>query len=180
MSKEKTGVKINGMVAVNPITGTEIPIFTADYVMMDYGTGAIMAVPGTTRGTGILPRNSGLPIIEVISGGDVTVEAYVDKEGGTMVNSPLINGLPVKEAINKMIDYMEARGIGKRKTDYKMKDWAFNRQRYWANPYRLSTAPSAGRCPYPRKSCPCASPTSRISSPHRRRFLPSSKVQGLG
>ncbi|NLO64671.1 MAG: leucine--tRNA ligase [Clostridiales bacterium] len=172
MSKEKTGVKINGMVAVNPITGTEIPIFTADYVMMDYGTGAIMAVPGHDQRDWDFAKKFGLPIIEVISGGDVTVEAYVDKEGGTMVNSPLINGLPVKEAINKMIDYMEARGIGKRKTDYKMKDWAFNRQRYWGEPIPIINCPKCGQVPVPEEELPLRlpdledfSPTDDASSP---------------
>ena len=160
VNKDKTGIKVEGMVAVNPITGTEIPIFTADYVMMDYGTGAIMAVPAHDKRDWDFAKKYDLPIIEVIkSDVDVQVEPYCAKEGsGIMVNSGFLDGLQVKPAIAKMIEYMEKAGIGKAKTDYKMKDWAFNRQRYWGEPIPIINCPHCGQVAVPESELPLRLP----------------------
>lgn len=160
VNKDKTGIKVEGMVAVNPITGAEIPIFTADYVMMDYGTGAIMAVPAHDKRDWDFAKKYDLPIIEVIKSDlDVQVEPYCAKEGsGIMVNSGFLNGLQVKPAIAKMIEYMEKAGIGKAKTDYKMKDWAFNRQRYWGEPIPIINCPHCGQVAVPESELPLRLP----------------------
>ena len=160
VNKDKTGIKVEGMVAVNPITGAEIPIFTADYVMMDYGTGAIMAVPAHDKRDWDFAKKYDLPIIEVIkSDVDVQVEPYCAKEGaGIMVNSGFLDGLTVKPAIAKMIEYMEKAGIGKAKTDYKMKDWAFNRQRYWGEPIPIINCPHCGQVAVPESELPLRLP----------------------
>ena len=160
VNKDKTGIKVEGMVAVNPITGTEIPVFTADYVMMDYGTGAIMAVPAHDKRDWDFAKKFGLPIIEVIkSDVDVNAEPYCTKEGsGIMVNSGFLNGLKVKPAIKKMIEYMESIGVGKAKVDYKMKDWAFNRQRYWGEPIPIVNCPHCGQVPVPESELPLKLP----------------------
>ena len=160
VNKDKTGIKVEGMVAVNPITGAEIPIFTADYVMMDYGTGAIMAVPAHDKRDWDFAKKYDLPIIEVIkSDVDVQVEPYCAKEGsGIMVNSGFLDGLQVKPAIAKMIEYMEKAGIGKAKTDYKMKDWAFNRQRYWGEPIPIINCPHCGQVAVPESELPLRLP----------------------
>ena len=177
MAKEKTGVKVQGLVAINPLTGTEIPVFTADYVMMDYGTGAIMAVPAHDQRDWDFAKKFGLPIIEVIAGGDVTQEAYAAKDGGIMVNSPLINGLPVQQAIPKIIDYMDAHNIGKPKTDYKMKDWAFNRQRYWGEPIPIINCPKCGQVPVPDKDLPLRLPDLEDFNPTDDASSPLSKCK---
>ena len=134
LAKEKTGVEIKGISAINPLSGKNISVWIADYVMMGYGTGAIMAVPGHDTRDWEFAKKFDLPIIEVIKGGNVEEEAYTDIEQGTLVNSGRLDGLSVKEAKVKAIEYIEELGIGKRTTNYKMKDWAFNRQRYWGEP----------------------------------------------
>ncbi|WP_303860386.1 leucine--tRNA ligase [Alkalibaculum bacchi] len=134
LAKEKTGVEIKGISAINPLNGESIPVWIADYVMMGYGTGAIMAVPGHDTRDWEFAKKFDLPIIEVIKGGNIEEEAYTDIEQGTLVNSGRLDGLSVKEAKAKAIEYVEELGIGKRTTNYKMKDWAFNRQRYWGEP----------------------------------------------
>ena len=160
VNKDKTGIKVEGMVAVNPITGAEIPVFTADYVMMDYGTGAIMAVPAHDKRDWDFAKKFNLPIIEVIkSDVDVNEEPYCAKEGsGTMVNSDFLNGLKVRPAIKKMIEHMEKIGVGKAKVDYKMKDWAFNRQRYWGEPIPIINCPHCGQVPVPEEELPLKLP----------------------
>lgn len=174
LSKEKTGIILKGIKAINPITNMEIPVFTADYVMMDYGTGAIMAVPAHDKRDWDFAKAFSLPIIEVIKS-DINIqeEPYVEKnDKGTMVNSPLINGLPVPQAISKMIHEMEVLGVGKPKTDYKMKDWAFNRQRYWGEPIPIVNCKKCGQVPLPENQLPLVlpemtdfSPTDDASSP---------------
>lgn len=134
LAKEKTGVEIKGISAINPLNGNSIPVWIADYVMMGYGTGAIMAVPGHDTRDWEFAKKFNLPIVEVIKGGNVQEEAYTDIEQGILVNSGRLDGLSVKEAKAKAIEYVEELGIGKRTTNYKMKDWAFNRQRYWGEP----------------------------------------------
>lgn len=158
LAKEKTGVKIEGIAGINPVTGKEIPIFIADYVMMGYGTGAIMAVPGHDTRDWEFAQKFGLPIIEVIKGGDVTKEAYTDTASGEMVNSGFLNGMDVKEAIAAMIDHLEKEGIGKKTINYKMKDWAFNRQRYWGEPIPIVYCDKCGMVPVPESELPLELP----------------------
>lgn len=177
LSKEKTGVKVQGLAAVNPITGTQIPIFTADYVMMDYGTGAIMAVPAHDQRDWDFAKRFDLPIIEVIAGGDISEQAYAAKDDGIIINSPLINGLGVKEAIAKMIAYIDSQGIGKPKTDYKMKDWAFNRQRYWGEPIPIINCPKCGQVPVPDSDLPLTLPPLEDFSPTDDASSPLSKCK---
>ena len=177
VNKDKTGIKVEGMYAVNPITGTEIPVFTADYVMMDYGTGAIMAVPAHDQRDWDFAKKFSLPIIEVIkSDVDVQQEPYCAKEGaGVMVNSDFLNGLKVKPAIKKMIEYMEAKGVGKAKVDYKMKDWAFNRQRYWGEPIPIINCPHCGQVPVPENELPLRLPDLKDFTPTDDGTSPLSK-----
>jgi len=158
LAKDKTGVKIEGLSAINPISQTEIPIFIADYVMIGYGTGAIMAVPGHDPRDWEFAQKFDLPIIEVIKGGDVTKEAYKDTADGEMVNSGFLNGLGVKEAIPKMIAYLEEQKIGKKTINYKMKDWAFNRQRYWGEPFPIIYCDKCGIVPVPEEDLPVELP----------------------
>lgn len=134
LAKDKTGVKLSGLKAINPVNGKEIPIFVADYVMIGYGTGAIMAVPAHDTRDYEFAQKFGCDIIEVISGGDITKEAYTDTYEGTLVNSEILDGLNVKQAKEKIIAFLEEKEIGKEAINYKMKDWAFNRQRYWGEP----------------------------------------------
>ena len=134
--KEKTGVKLSGISAINPVDGKEIPIFIADYVMMGYGTGAIMAVPAHDQRDWEFAKKFGADIIPVIEGGNIEEEAY--SGDGNMINSGFLNGLTnKKDSIAKMLEYLEDKGIGKKGVQYKMKDWAFNRQRYWGEPIPL-------------------------------------------
>ncbi|MGI6110460.1 MAG: leucine--tRNA ligase, partial [Eubacteriaceae bacterium] len=137
LAKDKTGVRLEGISAINPVTGKEIPIFIADYVMMGYGTGAIMAVPAHDTRDYDFARKFDLPIIEVIKGGDIEKEAYTDTSAGEMVNSGFLNGMQVKEAIPRMIEWLDENKLGKKTVNYKMKDWAFNRQRYWGEPFPI-------------------------------------------
>ena len=158
LAKDKTGVMIEGIKALNPVSGAEIPIFIADYVMMGYGTGAIMAVPGHDTRDWEFAKKFGLPIIEVIKGGDVEKEAYTDTSSGEMVNSGFLNGMEVKEAIAAAIDYLEKEGLGKKTVNYKMKDWAFNRQRYWGEPIPIVHCPKCGMVPVPEDELPLELP----------------------
>lgn len=165
LNKEKSGVLVNGIKALNPVTNTEIPVFIADYVMMDYGTGAIMAVPAHDTRDYEFAKKFNLPIIEVIKGGDIEKEAYISKEGGEMVNSGFLNGMKVTEAIPAMIKFIEEKGIGKSKTDFKMKDWAFNRQRYWGEPIPIINCPTCGQVPIDEKELPLRLPDLEDFSP---------------
>lgn len=142
--KDKTGVKIEGITAFNPVSKEPMPIFVADYVMMGYGTGAIMAVPGHDQRDYEFAKKYDCPIVEVIKGGDLSKEAYTDTDSGIMVNSGFITGLEVKDAIKAMLDYIEKEGLGKRAINFKMKDWAFNRQRYWGEPIPIVHCDTCG------------------------------------
>lgn len=180
MSKDKTGVKVDGLYAVNPVTETQIPVFIADYVMMDYGTGAIMAVPAHDKRDFDFAKKFNLPIIPVIdSDTDIEVEPYIAKDGGTMINSGIINGLNVKDAIAAMIDYMAEKGIGTPKTDYKMKDWAFNRQRYWGEPIPIINCPHCGQVPVPESELPLELPKLEDFSPTDDASSPLSKCDSF-
>ena len=145
MNKDKTGICIDGLRGINPITNKEIPIFVADYVMMGYGTGAIMAVPAHDTRDYEFAKKFGCDIIPVIEGGDIEKEAYTDTEVGTMINSGILNGLSVAEAKKRIIAYLEEEKIGERMVNFKMKDWAFNRQRYWGEPIPVITCPHCGQ-----------------------------------
>lgn len=156
LNKEKTGVKLEGISAVNPITGKEISIFASDYVLMTYGTGAIMAVPAHDTRDYEFAKVFDLPIIEVVSGGDITKEAYTGD--GKLVNSPLIDGLGINEAKEKMTQIVEEKGIGKRKTNFKLRDWVFSRQRYWGEPIPIINCPHCGFVPLDESELPLTLP----------------------
>jgi len=159
MSKEKTGVRLQGVRAVNPVTGEEIPIFISDYVLSTYGTGAIMAVPGHDERDWEFAHAFDLPIVEVVQGGDVTKAAFVDKgENARMVNSGFLNGLSVKEAIPTMIRWLEEKGIGEEKVNFKLRDWVFSRQRYWGEPIPIVICPDCGYVPLDEKDLPLLLP----------------------
>ena len=158
LSKDKSGVKVEGLEAVHPFTKDRIPVFVADYVMMDYGTGAIMAVPAHDDRDYAFAHEHDLPVVEVIKGGDIEREAYTDVEEGTLVNSDFINGLDVADAIETMNDRLEADGLGERAVNYKMKDWAFNRQRYWGEPIPIIHCPQCGMVPVPEDDLPVSLP----------------------
>ena len=158
LAKDKTGVRLDGLSAVNPLNGKEIPIFVADYVMMGYGTGAIMAVPGHDTRDYAFAKEFDLEIIEVIAGGDIKQEAYTDTDSGLMVNSGFINGLEVQDAIQKMIVYLEEEKLGEKAINYKMKDWAFNRQRYWGEPIPIVHCEQCGMVGVPEEDLPVRLP----------------------
>ena len=158
LSKEKTGVRLHGIAAINPATEREIPIFLSDYVLMSYGTGAIMAVPAHDTRDWEFAKVYDLPIVEVVKGGDVEEAAFTDCESGVLVNSGFLNGLEVKDAIEKMIDWLENKGIGKRKVNYKLRDWVFTRQRYWGEPIPLVHCKKCGWVPLPYSELPLKLP----------------------
>ncbi len=137
LNKDKTGVCLQGIRAVNPANNASVPVFISDYVLMGYGTGCVMGVPGHDQRDWEFAMKFGLPIIEVVKGGDMTKEAFVAKEDGIMVNSDFLNGLTVKEAITAMNNYALEHGFGKSKVNYKLRDWVFSRQRYWGEPIPL-------------------------------------------
>ena len=158
LNKDKTGVRLQGIEGINPINGKHIPIFIADYVITGYGTGAIMAVPAHDTRDYAFAKKFGLDIIEVIKGGDINKEAYTDTQDGEMVNSGILDGLTVKEAIEKMKNYLEETGIGHAKKQYKMQDWAFNRQRYWGEPIPIINCPHCGQVLVPEDQLPVELP----------------------
>lgn len=158
LAKNKTGVEVKGLTAVNPVSGREVPVWVADYVMMGYGTGAVMGVPAHDSRDWEFARKFNIPIIEVIKGGNVQEEAFTDVEDGILVNSGILNGLRVKEAIAKIIDYLKENNLGEPKTNYKMKDWAFNRQRYWGEPIPIIHCPHCGMVPVPEEQLPVVLP----------------------
>jgi leucyl-tRNA synthetase len=159
LAKEKTGVKLEGIYAVNPANGAKLPVFISDYVLVTYGTGAIMAVPAHDTRDWDFAKKFGLPIIEVVSGGkDVQQEAYTDVYKGNMVNSGFLDGLSVKEAIPTMIDWLEKNGLGKRKVNFKLRDWVFSRQRYWGEPIPLVHCEKCGWVPIPESELPLVLP----------------------
>ena len=155
--KDKTGVRLEGLTAIDPVNGKEIPIFAADYVMMGYGTGAIMAVPAHDQRDWDFAHKFGCEIIPVIEGGDIEKEAYTGD--GKMINSDFLNGYTnKKDSIRKMLEVLEERGIGEKGVQYKMKDWAFNRQRYWGEPIPLIHCPNCGIVPVPYDQLPLKLP----------------------
>ncbi|MBQ7114210.1 MAG: leucine--tRNA ligase [Clostridia bacterium] len=158
MAKEKTGVALEGLSAINPATGKEIPIWISDYVLMTYGTGAIMAVPAHDTRDYEFAKVFGLPIIEVVAGGDIEKEAFTDCETGKLVNSGFLNGLEVEEAKKKMVAWLEEQGIGTKKVNFKLRDWVFSRQRYWGEPIPLVHCEKCGWVPLPESELPLVLP----------------------
>ncbi|MDR2090538.1 MAG: leucine--tRNA ligase [Clostridiales bacterium] len=158
VNKDKTGVKIDGISAVNPVTKKQIPIFIADYVTLDYGTGAVMAVPAHDGRDYEFAKKFGMPIVEVIAGGDVEKQAYTDIAGGILINSGILDGLTVKDALKKITAYLSENGIGKKKVNYNMKDWAFNRQRYWGEPIPIVYCEKCGTVTVPENELPLELP----------------------
>jgi leucyl-tRNA synthetase len=156
--REKTGVRLEGLSAINPVNNEEISIWVSDYVLMTYGTGAIMAVPGHDQRDWEFARKFGLPIVEVVAGGDITEQAYTDTEQGTMVNSGFLNGLDVQAAKQKMIAWLQERGLGEPKVNYKLRDWVFSRQRYWGEPIPLVYCQECGWVPVPESELPVRLP----------------------
>lgn len=158
LAKEKTGVGLEGLSAINPATGKEIPIWVSDYVLMTYGTGAIMAVPAHDERDWEFAKKFQLPIIEVVAGGNVEESAYTNTAAGIMVNSGFLNGLEVSEAKPAMIRWLDEQGIGKRKVNYKLRDWVFSRQRYWGEPIPIVICDTCGYVPLPESELPLLLP----------------------
>lgn len=176
--KDKTGVKIDGLTGVNPVTGKEIPIYISDYVMMGYGTGAIMAVPAHDTRDYEFAKKFGIDIIEVIKGGDISKEAYTGD--GEMVNSGELNGITnKKDAIEKMLGVLTKLGCGEKGVQYKMKDWAFNRQRYWGEPIPIVHCPDCGIVPVPYEELPLELPPVENFQPGQDGESPLAKIDSF-
>jgi leucyl-tRNA synthetase len=176
--KDKTGVEIKGLTAKNPVNGKDIPVFISDYVMMGYGTGAIMAVPAHDQRDWEFAKKFGIDIIEVIKGGDIEVEAYTGD--GEMVNSDFLNGLDnKKDSIAKMIDFLADKGIGEGGVQYKMKDWAFNRQRYWGEPIPIVHCPECGLVAVPYEELPLRLPEVENFEPGQDGESPLAKIDSF-
>ena len=158
MAKDKTGVRLAGVAAINPVNGKEIPIFISDYVLMSYGTGAIMAVPGHDTRDWEFAKKFGLPIIEVVKGGDVEKEAFTDCATGILVNSGFLDGMTVEEAKKAIIKWLEEQNKGETKVNYKLRDWVFSRQRYWGEPIPLVNCPKCGWVAIPEEELPLRLP----------------------
>lgn len=174
--KDKTGVKLDGLTAINPVNGKEIPIYISDYVMMGYGTGAIMAVPAHDSRDYDFAQKFGIPILEVIKGGDISKEAYTGD--GEMVNSDFLNGMDnKKDSIAKMITYLQEKGIGEGGVQYKMKDWAFNRQRYWGEPIPIVHCPKCGMVAVPYEELPLKLPEVENFEPGSDGESPLAKIE---
>lgn len=176
--KDKTGVKIDGLTAINPVNGREIPVYISDYVMMGYGTGAIMAVPAHDDRDYDFAKKFGIDIIEVIKGGNIDEAAYTGD--GEMVNSSFLNGMDnKKDSIKKMIDYLTEKGIGEGGVQYKMKDWAFNRQRYWGEPIPIIHCPKCGMVPVPYDELPLKLPNVENFEPGQDGESPLAKIDSF-
>jgi leucyl-tRNA synthetase len=158
MNKDKTGVELKGIKAINPTSGEEIPVFISDYVLMSYGTGAIMAVPAHDTRDYEFAKKFGLPITEVVSGGDIEKEAFTDCATGIMVNSGFLNGLTVDEAKVKIVEFLENEHIGESKINFKLRDWVFSRQRYWGEPIPIVNCPECGYVPIDESELPLELP----------------------
>ncbi len=158
MSKDKTGVQLKGIHAINPANNKEITLWISDYILMSYGTGAIMGVPAHDTRDYEFAKKFNLPVVEVIAGGDIEKEAYTDTDEGILVNSDFLNGLSVKDAIEKMIVWLEEKHLGGSKVNYKLRDWVFSRQRYWGEPIPLVECKKCGFVPVPEEELPVVLP----------------------
>lgn len=158
LAKDKTGVCIHGISAINPVNNKEIPVWVSDYVLMSYGTGAIMAVPAHDTRDWDFAKKFGLPIIEVVAGGDVQNEAFTDVATGTLCNSDFLNGMEVKDAKKAITNWLEEKGIGHKKVNFKLRDWVFSRQRYWGEPIPIVNCPCCGYVPLDESELPLRLP----------------------
>ena len=176
VAKDKTGVRLEGVEAINPLTGTTIPIFISDYVLVSYGTGAIMAVPAHDTRDWEFAKKFDLPIIEVVKGGDVQKEAFTDCDTGIMVNSGILDGMTVEEAKVRIKDYLEETGIGHRKVNNKLRDWVFARQRYWGEPIPIVHCEKCGYVPIDESELPLVLPQVDSYEPTDNGESPLSKM----
>ena len=176
VAKDKTGVRLEGVEAINPLTGTTIPIFISDYVLVSYGTGAIMAVPAHDTRDWEFAKKFDLPIIEVVKGGNVQKEAFTDCDTGIMVNSGILDGMTVEEAKVRIKDYLEETGIGHRKVNYKLRDWVFARQRYWGEPIPIVHCEKCGYVPIDESELPLVLPQVDSYEPTDNGESPLSKM----
>ena len=177
LNKEKTGVRLEGVEVINPVTGGVLPMFVSDYVLMGYGTGIVMGVPGHDQRDWDFAKKFGLPIVEVVKGGDVTKEAFVAKDDkAIMVNSGFLNGMTVKEAIPAMKKYAVEQGWGKEKVNFKLRDWVFSRQRYWGEPIPLVNCPKCGWVALPEEQLPLVLPQVESYEPTDDGESPLSKM----
>ena len=177
LNKDKTGVRLEGVEVINPVTGGVLPMFVSDYVLMGYGTGIVMGVPGHDQRDWDFAKKFGLPIVEVVKGGDVTKEAFVAKDDkAIMVNSGFLNGMTVKEAIPAMKKYAVEQGFGKEKVNFKLRDWVFSRQRYWGEPIPLVNCPKCGWVPIPESELPLVLPQVESYEPTDDGESPLSKM----
>ena len=158
LNKEKTGVRLEGVLVTNPANGETVPMFVSDYVLMGYGTGIVMGVPGHDQRDWDFATKFGLPIIPVVEGGDISKSAYTTKDDGIMINSGFLNGMTVKEAIPAMKEYAVEHGFGVKKTNFKLRDWVFSRQRYWGEPIPLVNCEKCGWVPLPESELPLLLP----------------------
>lgn len=175
--KEKTGIRLDGVMAINPVNNKKIPIFVSDYVLASYGTGAIMAVPAHDTRDFEFAKAFDLPIIEVVAGGDVQKEAFTDTETGRMVNSGFLDGLEVSEAKEKIIEFLTEKGIGHKKTNYKLRDWVFSRQRYWGEPIPMILCSDCGWVPVPENELPLLLPEVESYEPTATGESPLSQME---
>ncbi len=177
LQKDKTGVKLSGVTAINPVNNTEIPIFISDYVLISYGTGAIMAVPAHDTRDWDFAKKFDLPIIEVVAGGeDVQKAAYTECATGTLVNSDFLNGLSVEEAKKKIQEWLTEKGLGSVKTNYKLRDWVFSRQRYWGEPIPMVYCEKCGYVPLPESELPLMLPNVESYEPTDNGESPLAKM----
>lgn len=178
LQKEKTGVRLEGVTATNPVTGDEMPIFVSDYVLATYGTGAVMGVPGHDQRDWEFATKFGLPIVEVVEGGDITKEAFVLKDDtGIMVNSGFLNGMHVKDAIKTITDWLIERDLGHEKVNYKLRDWIFSRQRYWGEPIPIIYCPKCGWVPMNEEDLPLLLPDVKSYEPTETGESPLAHMQ---
>ena len=178
LDKSKTGVMLEGLLAIDPVNNAEIPIWISDYVLVTYGTGAIMAVPAHDTRDWEFAKKFNMPIIEVVGGGkDVQEEAFTDVETGVMVNSGFLTGMQVADAKKAIIDYLEKEGIGKRKINYKLRDWVFSRQRYWGEPIPLVNCPKCGWVALPESELPLELPDTKNFEPGESGESPLVKIR---
>ena len=178
LDKSKTGVMLEGLLAIDPVNNAEIPIWISDYVLVTYGTGAIMAVPAHDTRDWEFAKKFNMPIIEVVGGGkDVQEEAFTDVETGVMINSGFLTGMQVADAKKAIIDYLEKEGIGKRKINYKLRDWVFSRQRYWGEPIPLVNCPKCGWVALPESELPLELPDTKNFEPGESGESPLVKIR---
>lgn len=176
LNKDKTGVEVKGIHAVNPLTDEKMPVWISDYVLMSYGTGAIMAVPAHDSRDYEFAKAFNLPIVEVVKGGNIENEAFTDIDEGIMINSPLIDGLTVKEAKEKISEYIESQSLGEKKINFKLRDWIFSRQRYWGEPIPLVSCASCGWVPVPDSDLPLTLPDVESYEPTENGESPLSAI----